>query len=275
MASDPIHISKMMVSEDMLPPSCLSSPRTLYRPSNHCPIESEHRALHALLQQEKELLAAITIQRNARQSEATALARRVRTLSSTLFANQKMLENSTAFASALHTFRSGTTRRVATQRDDLRELAAWLPHTPTFLSKWEQMIKDAEGLDETLREEVHQLEMRVEETRIQLRAAETVQHYSGQSLELFNDLIAKLEESIRKKSSGPLSAVNRVPTEIWESIFDLAVEMEAADIQKGPLIQHEPFTAALKLSGVSQSWRGIATGRPALWRRTCAPWLVG
>lgn len=239
-----------------------------YRATNRRPIDSEVAGLHALLEWETELLESMNTRRRAAHLEAKTLEKRAQVLQESLLALQALEAQYGLLLASFRVFRSASDQNIETQRKLNEEISPWMSGSSAYIDACQATLEEVGGVEEKFLVQHEATRRRVEDTREQLVAVESLEHHTLRAIEKLDGALAAIRASVEEKRCGALAVSRRIPTEMLEKIFEEAVMAEVAEIHASLPSGHRPFTMALRISGVCQLWRQVMYSLPTLWTYT-------
>ena len=158
------------------------------------------------------------------------------------------------------------------------DVATHLPANDKFLVDWRLALDGLTGVSDLLDQRLSDTMERARANQTQLLVHDSLRAHAMQAMSRMEASIRELQRSIDEKRLGILHPMRRVSIEIFMEIFEHAVDMERAELEKTidhPMLPqvHLP-SVAFNISATCRDWRGVATRTPKLWRYICAPWTA-
>jgi hypothetical protein len=170
-----------------------------------------------------------------------------------------------------------TTFRLILPSQQHEEVASRIPASDQFVVKWQVALECLSNTSDILKERLGDTVERARASQVQLVVHESQRAQAAQVVDRMEVTIRELNHTIDDKRLGILHPIRRVPTEIFQEIFEYAVDEEHAKLMKKtdrdiPAYERLPCVA-LNISATCRRWRDIATRTPRLWRHILAPWV--
>jgi hypothetical protein len=170
-----------------------------------------------------------------------------------------------------------TTFRLILPSQQHKEVVSRIPASDQFVVKWQAALECLSTTSYMLKERLGDTVERARASQVQLVVHESLRAHAAQVVDRVEVTIRELNHSIDAKHVGILHPIRRVSTEIFQEIFEYAVDEEHAELMNKiesdiPSYERLPCVA-LNISATCRRWRDIATRTPRLWRHILAPWV--
>jgi hypothetical protein len=240
---------------------------------NRVPAEYERRLLQALVNEERQTLDSLREQITRRKAECSQHERMVEVSENAADATRSLKECAESIENGVRSIQE--TYQEGLLANHCQEAVSIMPTTDKFLEDWQVAIEALVAVSSLLTMRIEDTEKRITEADGHQQTYQSLADHLQQSISCLSANCKGLSTSIEKKRLGLLHPLRLLPSEILSLIFEAAVDDEYYTLH-GRL--HDSTAAethfphvAFRIASVSRRWRGVALGRPRLWRYICVP----